>query len=50
MLNLRSGQHSDYEQNMPGIGFVDQMYARNRLCWTISSGRHSDYEENICKE
>ena len=28
-----SGQHSDYEKKiMPIIGFVDKMYAKNRLC------------------
>ena len=34
---------------MPGIGFVDKTYAKNRLCGTITSGQHSDYEQNISK-
>ena len=35
---------------MPGIDFVDKMYARKRLCRTILNGQHSDYEQNICQE
>ena len=35
---------------MSVIGFVDKMYARNRLCYlTISSGQYSDYEQNKCQ-
>ena len=41
-LTISSGQYSDYELKpyMSAIGFVDKMYARNRLCYlTISRSK-----------